>query len=81
MPDLKDDFYLACNKDALVGITIPDGYRSMGTQMETAIQVDEDIKNLFTSSEKAESHDGQLAWISILFSLTGTAATKSARHL
>ena len=61
MPDLKDDFYLACNKDALAGMTIPDGYRSMGTQMETAIQVDEDIKNLFTSSEKAESHDGQLA--------------------
>lgn len=59
--DLKDDFYVAVNKDALVELKIPEGYSRSGTMYNALIQTDEDVKNLFTSDVSAESHEAQLA--------------------
>lgn len=59
--NLKDDFYLAVNKDAIAQMEIPDGYSSAGTMFDVMMQSDQDIKNLFTSGVAAESHDAQLA--------------------
>ena len=60
-PDLADDFFLACNLEALQELEIPDGYNRYGTQEAVAVQTIEDVKNLFTSGDEAESHDAQLA--------------------
>lgn len=60
-PDLKDDFYLAVNKDDLASRQIPEGYSICGTLYDVAMQSDEDIKNLFTENSEADSHDAQLA--------------------
>jgi len=59
--ELSDDFYLACNKEKYLNLKIPEGYSRYGTQIAVAIQLDEDIRNLFTSQSNAESHDAQLA--------------------
>ena len=48
-PELSEDFYLACNIEKLQNMQIPEGYNSYGTQEEVAIQLNEDIINLFSS--------------------------------
>ncbi len=59
--NLKDDFYLAANKDDLLSLQIPDGYSYAGTITDLLRKNDEDIKNLFTSGKTTEDHDAQLA--------------------
>jgi len=60
-PELSEDFYLACNIEELRNVQIPEGYSTYGTQEKAAVQLDEDIMELFTSETEAESHDAQLA--------------------
>ena len=47
--NLKDDFYLAANKDDILGLQIPEGFSSAGTVPDVILKNNEDIKNLFTS--------------------------------
>ncbi len=58
---LKDDFFLAVNKDKLSDMEIPEGYSVAGTLPTVMIQSYEDIQNLFAPDASAESHDAQLA--------------------
>ena len=59
--NLKDDFYLAVNKDEILGLQIPEGYSFAGTVPDVIIKNNEDIKNLFTSGKQSDDHDAQLA--------------------
>ncbi len=61
VPELSEDFYLACNIEELRNLRIPEGYSVYGTQHKVAVQLDEDIMALFTSEPEAGSHDAQLA--------------------
>ena len=60
-PDLKDDFYLACNREGLIDLKIPEGYSSAGTQADVQMQSMADVEGLFTGDMQADSHDAQLA--------------------
>ncbi len=60
-PDLKDDFYLAVNKDDLASLQIPEGYSVCGTMYDVDMQADNDIKELFTDAPETDDHDAQLA--------------------
>ena len=60
-PDLKDDFFLACNLEYLQSIQYPEGYSAYGTMEAATIQTREDIADLFTGNTEAMSHDAQLA--------------------
>ena len=60
-PDLKDDFYLAVNRDDLVSRQIPEGYNVVGTLYDVDMQKDEDVRKLFEEDTEADSHDAQLA--------------------
>ncbi len=59
--DLKDDFYLAVNREKLLDLEIGDTYNSAGTIMDNSHKVDSDIRDLFTG-EAPEGHDQKLAW-------------------
>lgn len=61
VPELTEDFYLACNIEELQNFQIPESYGSYGTAEEVAIQLNDDIADLFTSNVEAKSHDAQLA--------------------
>ena len=60
-PDLKDDFFLAVNKDDLASLQIPEGYSVCGTMYDVDMQADNDIKELFTDAPETDDHDAQLA--------------------
>ena len=57
---LKDDFYLAVNKDALLSYEIQPGYSSAGVYAKREMENDGDILALFTDYEPQE-HDAKLA--------------------
>ena len=59
--DLKDDFYLYINKDAILDMKIPEGRPYGGTIMDLVIKNQEDLKDLFLG-EAPKSGDGKLAY-------------------
>ena len=59
--DIKDNFALGVNKEAILDLKIPDGYSSAGPISDMDMQTTEDIKALFTG-ERPESHDARLAY-------------------
>ena len=61
-PDLRDDFYLACNRDGILTLQIQEGYNSAGTQNDVFLSSTDDLKKLFTEGREADSHDAQLAF-------------------
>ena len=58
--DLKDDFFLAVNKDAILNYTIPEGYLFSGTMYDVSIGNDLEMLSLFDPSLTYESGDAQL---------------------
>ena len=60
-PDLKDDFFLAVNKDDLASLQIPEGYSVCGTMYDVDMLADNDIKELFTDDSETDNDDAQLA--------------------
>ena len=60
-PDLKDDFFLAVNKDDLASLQIPEGYSVCGTMYDVDMLADNDIKELFTDNSETDNDDAQLA--------------------
>ena len=52
-PDLADDFFLACNLEALQELEIPDGYNRYGTQEAVAVRTLEDVKTSSLSAPPA----------------------------
>ena len=59
--ELKDNFALYVNKDALLSAEIPQGYPYGGTIMDVALGQADDVKNMFLGDEP-ESHDAKLAY-------------------
>ena len=59
--NLKDNFALAVNKEALLKLEIPEGMPAYGTAESTFFQAREDIAKMFTEGT-ASSHDAQLAF-------------------
>ena len=59
--NLKDDFALAVNKEAILSLEIPEGYPYGGTVMDVALQQADDVKNMFLGDEPS-SHDAKLAY-------------------
>ena len=58
--ELKDDFYLAVNKDALLKLEIPDGYPLAGTVLDLISKQASDLKTLFANADP-QTHDEHLA--------------------
>ena len=58
--ELKDDFYLAVNKEDILKPKIPEGYPFAGTVMDNVLKQSADLRNLF-ANPKPQSHDEQLA--------------------
>ena len=59
--NLKDDFALYVNKDAILDLEIPEGYPYGGTIMDVVLQNADDIREMFLGDEP-ESHDAKLAY-------------------
>ena len=59
--DLKDNFALYVNKDAILTLEIPEGYSSAGTYTDVSMVQEEDIKNMFLG-DVPEGHDALLAY-------------------
>ena len=59
--DIKDNFVLAVNKDAILATEIPEGYPYGGIVIECVQKQAEDLKNLF-QGDRPEDHDTGLAY-------------------
>lgn len=59
--NLKDDFYLAINKEDLLDLEIPAGHSSAGFLAQGQQKAEADITAMFTEG-KPESHDEKLAY-------------------
>ena len=59
--EAKDDFALFVNRDAILDLKIPEGRPYAGTIMDTALQNNEDLKNMFLG-DAPEGHDAKLAY-------------------
>ena len=59
--ELKDNFALYINKDAILGLEIPEGYPYAGTVMDIVLQQADDVRNMFLG-EEPETHDAKLAY-------------------
>ncbi len=59
--ELKDNFALYVNKDAILGLEIPEGYPYAGTLIDVSVKNAEDMKNMFLG-EAPDSHDAKLAY-------------------
>ena len=58
--ELKDDFYLAVSRDALLKLEIPDGYPRAGTVTDLILKQANDLKTLFANADP-QTHDEHLA--------------------
>ena len=58
---LKDNFALYVNKDAILSLTIPEGYSRIGTMMDAVLQANADVKAMFLG-EAPKEHDALLAY-------------------
>ena len=59
--NLKDNFALAVNKDAILSLEIPEGYPYAGTIMDISLLGDKEIKDMFLG-DAPSSHDAKLAY-------------------
>ena len=59
--NLKDNYALAVNKEAILTTEIPEGYSYGGTIMDVVLKQAEDLKKMFLGDEP-ESHDAKLAY-------------------
>ena len=58
---LKDDFYLAVNKDKILALEYPEGSSRIGTFTGVGLKSVEDVKNMFLG-DRPEEHDTRLAY-------------------
>ncbi len=61
LAELKDNFALYVNKDAILDLEIPEGYPYGGTIMDLVLLQAEDVKNMFLGDAPI-SHDAKLAY-------------------
>lgn len=59
--NLKDDFYLYVNKNALVEAVIPEGYSCTGGLYDLPQAFDKELLEMFQNGEDAQTHDAELA--------------------
>ena len=59
--NLKDNYALYVNKDAILALEIPEGYSSGGTIEDVGLRQKEDVKNMFLG-DAPEGHDAMLAY-------------------
>lgn len=57
--NVKDDFYLAANKDWLTSVEIPQGYATVSSFVELSTELDRKLLALMTD-ESLKSHDAEL---------------------
>ncbi len=59
--EIKDNFALGANKEAILDLKIPKGYPTAGPMADIENQSTEDLKELF-AGERPKSHDARLAY-------------------
>lgn len=59
--DVKENYALYVNKDAILSLQIPEGYSDIGTFKEVVLKQAEDLKNMFLG-DAPKGHDALLAY-------------------